>query len=275
MTADPASPLGIDSTRPSIARGYDYLLGGKDNFEVDRRIMEMGCAVIPDLALTARLNREFGQRAVRYIAGQGIRQFIDLGSGIPTTPPSVHESARAVDPSVRVVYVDHDPVVVAYSCALRSAGPGLITVLADIRQPAAVLGHDLQAFIDFDEPVGVVIFSVLAFIGDGDDPFGIVARFRDRMAPGSFLGVSDLSGRSEPGSMAHTHRISQQTGHPAATFRTDGEMLRFFEGFELVEPGLVDVGQWRPERDVPSLRLKHVGGVGRLSRRSEHSRKPG
>lgn len=222
--------------------------------------------MIPDLPLTAQVNREFGKRAVRYIAQQRIRQFIDLGSGIPTTPPSVHETARAVDPSLRVVYVDHDPVVVAHSNALRSAGPGLVTILADIRQPEAVLGHcDLQALIDFDEPVGVVIFSVLAFIADQDDPFGIVARFRERMAPGSFLGISDLSGRSEPCPMAHTHRISQQTGHPAATFRTDGEMLWFFEGFELVEPGLVDVGQWRPERDVPSLRLKHVGGVGRKS----------
>ncbi|MGH3907699.1 MAG: SAM-dependent methyltransferase [Pseudonocardiaceae bacterium] len=266
MTADPAPPPGIDPTKPSIARGYDYLLGGKDNFEVDRRIMEMGRAVVPDLPLTARANREFGKRAVQYIAQQGIRQFIDLGSGIPTTPPSVHETARAVHPSVRVVYVDHDPTVVAYSNALRSAEPRLVTILADIRQPDAVLERDdLQALIDFDEPVGVVIFSVLAFLGDQDDPFGIVARFRERMAPGSYLGISDLSGRSEPGPIAHTHRISRQTGHPAATFRTDDEMLKFFEGFELVEPGLVDVRHWRPERDVPSLRLKHVGAVGRLN----------
>ncbi|MGH4025367.1 MAG: SAM-dependent methyltransferase [Pseudonocardiaceae bacterium] len=264
MTAASTPPPGIDPTSPSIARSYDYLLGGKDNFEVDRRIMEMGREVIPDLALTARVNREFGKRAVRYMAQQGIRQFIDLGSGIPTTPPSVHDTAREVDPSVRVAYVDHDPVVVAYSRALRSVGAGLVTILADIRKPETVLGHrDLQELIDFDEPVGVVVFSVLAFIEDQDDPCGIVAQFREQMAPGSFLGISDLSGRSKPDLIAHTHRISQQTGHPAATFRTDAQLLRFLGGFELIEPGLVEVGHWRPERDVPSFGLKHVGAVGR------------
>ena len=264
MTEDPVPPPGIDATKPSVARSYDYLLGGKDNYEIDRQVTEMLLKVVPEARLTGRANRAFGKRAVRYIAEQGIRQFIDLGSGIPTTPPSVHETARAVDPSIRVVYVDFDPIVVAHSEALRSAQPGLTTILADIRQPEAILAHPgLQALIDFDEPVGVVIFSVLDVIEDKYDPVGIVRRFREEMAPGSYLGISHLSARSEPDAIAHAHMISKETGFPAVAFRTDEEVSQFFEGFDLVEPGLVDIREWRPEGDAPRTRIKLVGGVGR------------
>ena len=220
--------------------------------------------VAPEARLTGRANRAFGKRAVRYIAEQGIRQFIDLGSGIPTTPPSVHEAARAIDPSVRVVYIDFDPVVAAHSQALRSVGPGLATVLADIRAPETVLGHPgLQELIDFDEPVGVVVFSVLHVIEDEDDPAGIMQRFRQRMAPGSYLAISHFSAESDPDAMAHSDRISKETGFPRVLFRSHDEILGFFGEFDLVEPGLVDIREWRPEQETPRLALKLVGGVGR------------
>ncbi len=220
--------------------------------------------ISPEAPLTARTNRAFGKRAVRYIAEQGIRQFIDLGSGIPTTRPAVHETARAVDPSARVVYVDFDPMVVAHSRALQSVYGGVNTVLADIRQPETVLDHpDLQALIDFDEPVGVVMFSVLAFVEDVYDPVGIVGQFRQRIAAGSYLGNSELSARSKPEAMARCHEITRVVGFPTVTFRTDDEVLRSFEGLDLVEPGLVDITQWRPEQDGPPLGMKFVGGVGR------------
>jgi hypothetical protein len=247
-----------------VARTYDYLLGGKDNYEVDRQAVEMLRMVAPEVPVTARMNREFGKRAARYIAEQGIRQFIDLGSGIPTSPPSVHDAVRGVDPTARVVYVDIDPVVAAHSRALRSVGPGLDTISADIRLPETVLDHpDLQALIDFNEPVGVVIFSVLDVIEDKDNPLGIFRQFRDRMAPGSYLGISHLSARSAPDAIAQAHMISQETGFPAVSFRPDEEVLRFFDGFDLVKPGLVDIREWHPEQDAQEVKIKLVGGVGR------------
>ena len=264
MDRDPTLGAEFDTATPSVARTYDYLLGGKDNYEVDRQAVEMLRMVAPEAPLTARMNREFGKRAVRYIAEQGIRQFIDLGSGIPTSPPSVHDAVRSVDPTAHVVYVDVDPVVSAHSRALRSIGPGLDTILADIRRPEAVLDHPgLQALIDFSKPVGVVIFSVLDVIEDKDNPLGIFRQFRERMTPGSYLGISHLSARSAPDAIAHTHNISQQTGFPAVNFRPDEEVLQFFDGFDLVKPGLVDIGEWHPEQDAPHVKIKLVGAVGR------------
>jgi hypothetical protein len=264
MNGDPTPGAEFDPTTPSVARTYDYLLGGKDNFEADRQVVEMLRTVAPEASLTGRMNRAFGKRAVRYIAEQGIRQFIDLGSGIPTTPPSVHDAVRSVDPTAHVVYVDVDPVVVAHSRALRSIGPGLTTILADIRRPETVLDHpDLQAHIDFNEPVGVVIFSVLDVIEDKDNPLGIFRQFRERMAPGSYLGISHLSARSAPDAVAHTHKISEETGFPAVAFRPDEEVLQFFDGFDLVKPGLVDIREWHPEQDATEVKIKLVGAVGR------------
>jgi hypothetical protein len=264
MNGDPTPGAGFDPTTPSVARTYDYLLGGKDNFEADRQAVEMLRMVAPEAPLTARMNRAFGKRVVRYIAEQEIRQFIDLGSGIPTSPPSVHDAVRSIDPTARVVYVDLDPVVVSHSHALRSVGPGLTTILADIRRPETVLDHpDLQAHIDFNEPVGVVIFSVLDVIEDKDNPLGIVRQFTERMTAGSYLGISHLSARSEPDAVAHTHKISQETGFPAVAFRPDEEVLQFFDGFDLVKPGLVDIREWHPEQDTPQVKIKLVGAVGR------------
>lgn len=259
----PAAP-GADSTVPSVARGYDYLLGGKDNYEIDRQVANMLLTVAPEAPLTARANREFGARAVRHVARQGVRQFIDLGSGIPTTPPAVHEVAREVDPTIRVVYVDFDPVVVAHSNALRSVHPGLATVLADIRQPEVILSNPtVRDAIDFTQPVGVLIFSVLDVIRDDDDPFAIVAAFRDSLPSGSFLAISHLSARSDREAIEHAHAISQQTGFPRVEFRADADVRRFFGDFTLVDPGLVDITQWHPTEQDPATKIKLVGAVGR------------
>lgn len=259
---DPAEPSSrLDLSTPSVARGYDYLLGGKDNYPVDHRVAEMLLQVAPEARITARANREFGARAAGWIGEQGIRQLIDLGSGIPTSPPAVHDVVRAVDPAVRVLYVDHDPIVVAHSRALRSRGPGLATVLADIRRPETILDHpDVLDVIDWDERVGVIIFSVLDLI---EDPFEIVDRFRERMAPGSFLGISHLSARSDQDAIDHAHKISEETEFPRVMFRDDEVVLDLFTGFELVEPGLVNITEWRPVRDAPSTKIKLVGAVGR------------
>lgn len=183
-------PEGVDVTRPSIARIYDYLLFGKDNFAADRAAAEKLMQSRLDPRRLALANRAFLRRAVRFAAQQGISQFLDMGSGLPTSP-SVHEVARDVTPGARVVYVDHDPIVVAHNDALLATRDGVITVRADVRDPEAVLGHPaLTGCIDFGLPVAVLLLSVLHFIGPDEDAPGIVARFRERMAPGSYLLVS-------------------------------------------------------------------------------------
>ena len=262
MTGQPEGSPGFDPAVPSAARIYDYLLGGKDNYQVDRAAAEKVLAVAPDQRRLARANRAFAIRVVRAVAGAGVRQFIDLGTGIPTSP-SVHEVATEADPSARVVYVDHDPVVQVHNSALLGGDSRVATVRADIRQPDAVLGDPgLRRLIDFSEPVGVLCAAVLHLISDDEDPAGILARFADRMAPGSHLVVSQFAADSDPAGMARLRAVAD--GTPVETyFRSAGEIRAFFGGLELLEPGLVSVDEWRPEGIAAPTRLKIVGGVGR------------
>jgi trans-aconitate methyltransferase len=262
VTGRPGDPPGLDPAVPSAARIYDYLLGGTENYEVDRAAAEQVLAVAPDQRRLARANRAFAMRAVAAVAGAGVRQFIDLGTGIPTSP-SVHEVAKRADPSASVVYVDHDPVVRAHNAALLGGDPQTATVQADIRQPDAILGHpDLLRLIDFAEPVGVLCVAVLHLIGDEDDPARILARFLDRMAPGSYLVVSQFAAESDPAGMARLRAVAD--GTPVQTyFRSAGQIRAFFGGLELLGPGLVSVDEWRPEEPAAPTRLKIVGGVGR------------
>src|SRR5512135_3427974 len=175
------TPPGNDPAQPAAARIYDYLLGGKDNYAVDRAAAERVLAVAPDQRQLARANRAFAIRAVGVLAEAGLRQFIDLGTGFPTSP-SVHESARQADPSARVVYVDYDPLVHVHNTALLAQDDHVISVQADIREPEAILDHpDVTRLIDFGQPVGVLCVAVLHLIPDAENPWGIVARFRDRM----------------------------------------------------------------------------------------------
>ena len=242
------APPGVDVTVASPARVYDYFLGGKDNFAVDRRVGDEVIARIPEARPALRANRRFLQRAVRYMAEQGIDQFIDLGTGIPTAGP-VHEIARRVHPRARVVYVDNDPIVFAHNQALLRTDD-VIAIKHDIREPDSILDDPrLRDLIDLDRPVGVLFVAVLHFITDAEDPYGIVARFREAMARGSHLAVShDTSEGRDPAVVAAVEEVYEATA--PIIFRGRAAIGRFFDGFELVEPGLVHPPEWRP--DSPS-----------------------
>jgi SAM-dependent methyltransferase len=255
-------PPGFDPVKPSAARIYDYLLGGKDNYEVDRAAADKVLAVAPDQRRLARANRAFAIRAVRVLADAGIRQFLDLGTGFPASP-SVHEVAREADPSASVVYVDYDPIVQAHNTALLGGDDQVASVQADIRRPEVVLGGpDVSRLIDFDHPVGVLCVAVLHLVSDAEDPAGIIAQFRDRMQPGSYLVLSQFSSESDQQAMAALRAVA--AGTPVETyFRSRDQILRFFDGFELVEPGLTSVQEWQPDTISAPTRLKIAGAVGR------------
>jgi hypothetical protein len=264
---EPRVPEGVDVTRPSIARIYDYLLYGKDNFAVDRAAAEKLMQSRMDPRRLSLANRGFLLRAVRFLAQQGISQYLDLGSGLPTFP-SVHEVAREIIPGARVVYVDHDPIVVAHNDALLATRDGVITIRADVRDPDAVLGHEaLGACIDFDRPVAVLLLMVLHFISQQEDAPGIIARFRERMAPGSYLAISlGTSDGADPDMLHET----TQTYLPARipfTLRSQAQIMDLFDGFDLVEPGVVSLPEWRPDRntDRRPLNAPTVAGLARLA----------
>ncbi len=252
----------VGSDKPSAARIYDYLLGGKDNFAIDREAAERVLAVAPDQRRLARNNRAFVIRAVRLLAGAGMRQFIDLGTGFPTSP-SVHEVAQEADPAARVIYVDVDPVVMVHNSALLADDEYVAAVQADIRRPGDILDHpEVRRLIDFTEPVVVVLAAVLHLVPDESDPAGIVAAFRDRMVPGSHLILSQFAADSDPAGVAELNAVAQ--GTPVETyFRSRERIGEFFDGFELLPPGLTDVERWRPDIEAPATRLKIAGGVGR------------
>jgi S-adenosyl methyltransferase len=256
------APGGVNVTMPNHARVYDYFLGGKDNFAADREAAERIAAVAPDTALLARANRRFLVRAVRLFAETGIRQFIDLGTGLPTSP-NVHEVARELDPSARVVYVDNDPVVVTHNRALLATDDRVATVWGDLRQPEEILADPgLRALIDFDEPVGLLCVAVLHLVTDAEDPAGIVARFRERMAPGSHIGLCQFAAESDPAAIARLEEVYANSP-TVVTFRPRDQIRHFFDGFELLPPGVVEVEDWRPDMDASATRLRIVGGVGR------------
>ena len=237
---EPRVPEGVDVTRPSIARIYDYLLFGKDNFAADRAAADELMQSRLDPRRLALANRAFLRRAVRFVARQGISQFLDLGSGLPTSP-NVHECAREVVPGARVAYVDHDPIVVAHNDALLATRDGVITVRADVREPDVVLGHDaLRGCLDFGRPIAVLLLSVLHFISGDEDAPGIVARFRERMAPGSYLVVSiGTSDGADPEMLAEATATYAEARMPftSALARSDPGPLR------RLRPGRAGSGQ--------------------------------
>jgi hypothetical protein len=255
-------PPGVDPTIPSAARIYDYLLGGKDNYAVDRAAADHVLSVAPDQRRLARENRAFAVRAVRVLADAGIRQFIDLGTGFPTSP-SVHEVARRADPSARVVYIDYDPIVYTHNTALLASDHQVVSVHSDIRQPEVILDHpDVRRLIDFDQPVGLLCVAVLHLVSDAEDPGRIVAQFRDRMSPGSFLVLSQFASESDPEAMAGLRSVAR--GTPVETyFRPEDQILRYFDGFELLDPGLTAVQEWRQDKITAPTRLRIAGAVGR------------
>jgi S-adenosyl methyltransferase len=259
---------GIDTTTPNVARIYDYLLGGKDNFAADREAASELLAMIPDAAAIARDNRSFLGRAVRYLATEcGIMQFLDLGGGLPTQA-NVHELAQGVAPQARVVYVDHDPVVASHGCALLASGDRVAMVLADLREPAAVLGHpEVRALIDLSSPLAVLCTSTLHFVPDEEGPHRIIAGYRDRLVPGSHLVIThgaDIPEEDHDGAVASATSVYRRASAQLHA-RPPAEVRRFFDGFEMVEPGLVWLSEWRPEPGTERLgRLRSLlAGVGR------------
>jgi hypothetical protein len=267
MTEEPGwVPPGVDTRRANVARVYDYLLGGNHHFLADQDLGRSLAAVDPNVRAIARANRDFLGRAVRFLSGAGIRQFLDIGSGIPTQG-NVHEAARAADPAARVVYADVDPVAVAHSQVILADSPAAAVIEADLREPAAILAHPAtRQLIDFTQPAGLLLVSVLPFLADAEDPWQIVAALRDAVAPGSYLAICHATSEGQPSvtqAMDKVYRGSVQAG---GTIRSRADILRFFDGFELVEPGLVNVPLWRPgsPADVPAdpERFWVLAGVG-------------
>jgi SAM-dependent methyltransferase len=259
-------PFGVDITTPNVARMYDYYLGGKDHFQADRDAAERVLTLIPGLRHAAQENRRFQRRVVRYLAGEaGIAQFLDIGVGLPTQG-AVHEVAHEVNPDARVVYADYDPVVVSHGRALLADGGRSVMVRGDVRQPGELLGSDeVRGHLDFSRPVAVSLFAVLHFIPDTDYPRHIIATIANALAPGSYLALSHIGTEffSDKEAMAKAARVYEEASERAFP-RPRTEIEAFFDGFELIEPGLVPKHEWRPgpggTENIPNIQW---GGVGR------------
>jgi SAM-dependent methyltransferase len=241
------APEGIDIDRPSAARVYDYWLGGSHNFAVDREVARGVTAVVPDTARIMQANRAFLHRAVGFLIEQGVRQFLDLGSGIPTLG-NVHEVAQKAAPDAKVVYVDVDPVAVAHSRHILTGNANAAVIQGDLRYVGTILGDPaVQGLLDFTKPVAVLMMAVLHFLPDSDDPADIIARFRDALAPGSYLVLSHGTQDHLSDEAVKTgNEMFSRTATPFVGRRRD-EVERLFAGFELVPPGLVWSVEWRPE----------------------------
>ncbi len=240
------APPDIDIERPSPARVYDYFLGGFHNFAPDRALAEQFIAAAPDTRLMVHANREFLRRAVRFLVDAGVRQFLDLGSGIPSVG-NVHEIAQRADPYARVIYVDIDPVAVAHSEAILAGNDRVGVIQADLRDASTVLSDPrLRALFDLSEPTAVLLVSVLHFIADDDDPAGVISAYTDALGGGGYLVISHLTSEVVPGQMAAGARLSHRAAMPAAP-RTRAGIAALFDGLTLIDPGLVWAPRWRPE----------------------------
>ena len=265
MTGSQA-PAGLDVTVPNVARMYDYYLGGKDNFEADRVAAQKVLTLIPGLRRAAVENRRFLRRVVRFLAAEaGIDQFLDIGVGLPTQG-AVHEVAHEVNPAARIVYADYDPVVIAHGQALLAVKDKSVMVQADLRQAAGILAMpEVTAHLDLTRPVAITLFAILHFIADDMDPAGIIARLRDAVAPGSYLAFSHIGSDFFPDKQALAKAVEvYEKASERVWPRGRDEILGFFDGFDLLEPGLVPKHEWRPVTSVaPGTPTIQWGGVGR------------
>jgi hypothetical protein len=253
----------VDPEVPNAARMYDYYLGGSHNFAADRAAAERVKTVMPFAVDVARANRFFLGRAVRFCIHEGVDQFLDLGSGIPTAG-NVHEIALGLNPHARVAYVDNEPVTVASAAALLEGESRATITMADIRDVDAVLSAPgVRDLLDLSRPVALLMVAVLPFIPDSDDPAGLAERYRSRLAPGSFQVVSHGTADHDPSETTAAAAVYRGTANPA-TARTRAEVAELLRGTELVEPGLVDATEWRPEDTIGGQHRMMWAAVGRI-----------
>jgi S-adenosyl methyltransferase len=258
-------PLASYANIAHVARVYDYLLGGKDNFAADREAAEQAMRINPDIVPSARANRAFAARTTGYLASQaGLRQFLDIGTGMPTTN-SIHEVAQSIAPQSRIVYVDHDPIVLTHARALLASAPDGVTdyIEADLREPGKILAEAAQT-LDFGRPVAIVLTAVLHFIPDRDDPYDLVGQLVNAVVPGSYVVISHAASDIDTGAMiSMANRLNELMAQHAVP-RTHREVAAFFAGLDLLEPGLVRIPEWRPASVSESaVRAQLWGAVGR------------
>jgi O-methyltransferase involved in polyketide biosynthesis len=255
----------FDTSVPHIARVYDYWLGGKDNFAADRELGEQTLQAYPNLVFSVRANRAFLARAVRFLAEQaGIRQFLDIGTGIPTAN-NTHEVAQRIAPDSRIVYVDNDPIVLSHAQALLKSNPKgeCAYIDADLRDPDTILAAAAET-LDFGQPVAVMLIAVMHFIGDDAQASAIIARLKEACAPGSFVVISHAGSDIDAKQQTEMVRRLNQSVAEKATLRDQAGVTRLFAGLELVEPGVVRVSDWRPDSDLEAARPTGLwGGVAR------------
>ena len=255
----------FDTSVPHIARVYDYWLGGKDNFAADRELGERTLAVYPNLVFSVRANRAFLARTVRFLAAEkGIRQFLDIGTGIPTAS-NTHEVAQRAAPDSQVVYVDNDPIVLSHAQALLKSSPqgGCAYIDADLRDPEKILARAVDT-LDFGQPVAVMLIAVMHFIGDDAEASAIIGKLMGACAPGSFVALSHAASDIDAEQMAEMIRRLNESTVEKTTLRDRAGVTRLFDGLELVEPGVIRAAEWRPDTDLEAASPAALwGGVAR------------
>jgi hypothetical protein len=240
------APAEVDLRTPNVARMYDYYLGGKDNFAADRDAAEKALEFAPQIRLAAEHNRAFLGRAVRHLAEAGIRQFLDIGTGLPTQS-NVHQVAQDAAPDARVVYVDNDPVVLAHGRAILGGAHNVHIVRADLRSPEEILDSpEVRERLDLDQPVAILLVAIVHFLQDADDPEAIVARFREALPSGGYLVLSHVCGEAQPRSVPGVTEVYKHSSMPIVARGAD-RIRGLFGDLDLVEPGVVNVAQWRPD----------------------------
>lgn len=262
-----AGPVNeFDSSVPNVARIYNYFLGGKDNYASDRRTGDLILEIEPDSVRVARENRAFLGRVVRFLAGEmGVRQFLDIGAGLPSAG-SVHEVAQSCAPESRIVYVDNDVTVLAHARALLESAPEgkCGYVQSDLRDTESIIAQAAET-LDFKKPVAVLLIAILHFVSDRDDPWGVIARLMAAVPPGSYLAVSHATPErfSDPANKELLNKIYAETASGGVTPRPKTEIERFFSGLEMITPGVVNISAWRPAQSGPATRTLFYGGAAR------------